>query len=77
VEVDKEGLHKALDGNEDSDAETPKLVAVEKEKDDGKKKWPKKPRKQKFRYETKVERKMTRAKQKAGRQKRADARKGE
>ncbi len=50
---------------------------VKEKPDDGKKKWPKKPRKEKFRYESKVERKMTRAKQKAGNKKKADARKGD
>lgn len=80
VDVDKEGLHKAVDEDEDSDAERElkkKYKSEEGKEDDGKKKWPKKPRKQKFRYESKVERKMTRAKQKAGKRKAADARKGE
>jgi len=41
-----------------------------------KKVWPKKPRKQKFRYESKAERKFTRGKQKAGNKAKADARRG-
>jgi ribosomal RNA-processing protein 17 len=78
VEVDKQGLHKAVDSDDESEEdEAPKLVEAETKTGDTKKKWPKKPRKQKFRYESKVERKMNRAKQKAGNKKRADARKGD
>lgn len=75
VEVSKEGLLKVVD--EDSDA-VPDLVPVEKKgkEDTSKKKWPKKERKKKFRYESKAERKVTRGKQKAGNKARADARKG-
>jgi ribosomal RNA-processing protein 17 len=75
VEVSKEGLLKVVD--EDSD-EVPDPVPVEKKgkEDTSKKKWPKKERKKKFRYESKAERKVTRGKQKAGNKARADARKG-
>jgi len=75
VDVSKEGLLKVVD--EDSD-EAPDLVPVEKEgrEDTSKKKWPKKEKKKKFRYESKAERKVTRGKQKAGNKARADARKG-
>jgi ribosomal RNA-processing protein 17 len=77
VDVSKEGLQKVVD-EDDSDAEAPTLVEAKDDKaDDGKKKWPKKPRKKKLRYESKVERKLTRAKQKSNNNKRADARKGD
>lgn len=72
VDVSKEGLSKIADGSEE-EAEAPKLVETE---DKGKKVWPKKPRKQKFRYETKTERKASRGKQKAGNKAKADARRG-
>lgn len=76
VEVDKEGLHKTVD-SDDEDEEKPKKVYEDKTKDNGKKKWPKKPRKEKFRYESKVERRLGRAKVKASNKKKADARKGD
>lgn len=75
VDVSKEGLHKVVDieEDEDSEAEAPPLVET---KDTGKKEWPKKVRKKKFRYESKVERKVTRAKQKFGNKSKAEGRKG-
>jgi len=76
VDVSKDGLHKVAD--EDSSDETMQLEdtkPVEKA-ESGKKVWPKKPKKKKFRYETKAERKITRAKQKSGSKARAQARKG-
>jgi ribosomal RNA-processing protein 17 len=74
VDVSKEGLQKVVDVEEDdSEAEAPPLVET---KDKGKKEWPKKVRKKKFRYESKVERKVTRAKQKFGNKSKADGRKG-
>jgi len=75
VDVSKDGLLKVVD--KDSD-EAPDLVPVETKgkEDPPKKKWPKKERKKKFRYESKAERKFTREKQKAGNKARADARKG-
>ncbi|RDW67645.1 hypothetical protein BP6252_09041 [Coleophoma cylindrospora] len=75
VDVGKDGLHKivAEDSSDESmDAERPKPES----KDETKKVWPKKPRKQKFRYESKTERRMSRAKQKAGNKAKANARKG-
>ncbi len=75
VDVSKEGLRRVVD-DEESD-EAPDLVPAETTKEDiSKKKWPKKERKKKFRYESKAERKVTRGKQKAGNKARADARKG-
>ncbi|PVH77977.1 hypothetical protein DL98DRAFT_258541 [Cadophora sp. DSE1049] len=83
VDVTKEGLLKVGDGDSDEDEEGEgqgkgKWVGKDGEgsKDEGKKKWPKKPRKQKFRYESKVERKATRMKQKSKNKASADARKG-
>jgi len=74
VDVSKEGLHKVT-GNDDSDENLQETKPEEKEAT-GKKTWPKKPRKKKFRYESKVERKFTRSKQKAGNKAKADARRG-
>ena len=89
VDVTKEGLLTVGDDDEDEDGEDGegkgkkgKWSGKDGEgegnggKDDGKKKWPKKPRKQKFRYESKVERKATRMKQKSKNKASADARKG-
>jgi ribosomal RNA-processing protein 17 len=88
VAVTKDGLRKLAaapsDCDSDSDGEDrgkKKKVPGEKgeggdENDGGKKKWPKKPRKQKFRYESKVERKASRMKQKSRNKASADARKG-
>ncbi|KAL3418216.1 nucleolar protein nop25 [Phlyctema vagabunda] len=75
VDVSKDGLHKIID--EDSD-ETAKVERPREEvkEEKGKKVWPKKPRKQKFRYESKAERRFTRGKQKAGNKAKADARRG-
>jgi len=75
VNVSKEGLLKVVDEASD---EAPDIVPMEKKgkEDTSKKKWPKKERKKKFRYESKAERKVTRGKQKAGNKARADARKG-
>lgn len=74
VDVSKEGLQKVVDleESEGSDAEAPPLVETE---DKEKKQWPKKIRKKKFRYESKVERKVTRAKQKFGNKSKAEGRK--
>jgi len=75
VDVSKEGLSKIID--DDSSAETLGTEpAPMKTDDDKKKKWPKKERKKKFRYESKAERKVTRGKQKAGNKQKADARRG-
>jgi ribosomal RNA-processing protein 17 len=75
VDVSKEGLSRITqsDDSEEDTQEAPKLV---ENKEKPKKLWPKKPKKKKFRYETKVERKMSRAKQKSGNKAKADARRG-
>jgi ribosomal RNA-processing protein 17 len=73
VEVSKEGLSKVVDDEETKASEIEVVKPVKKEVS-GKKIWPKKPKKQKFRYESKAERKVTRGKQKAGNKARADAR---
>ena len=74
VDISKEGISRiARENSEDDEQEAPKLVDTE---DKNKKVWPTKPRKKKFRYETKTERKLSRAKQKAGNKGRADARRG-
>jgi len=75
VDVSKEGLHKAA-GEDDSSDEILQETKSEEKEATGKKTWPKKPRKKKFRYESKAERKFTRTKQKAGNKAKADARRG-
>lgn len=75
VDVSKDGLLKVVDEESDDRKEEEYAKPVEKE-EMGKKKWPKKERKKKFRYESKAERKVTRGKQKAGNKARADARRG-
>jgi ribosomal RNA-processing protein 17 len=73
VDVSKEGLLRLAD--DDSSEETMEAEATLADKEvNGKKKWPKKPKKKKFRYESKAERKMTRAKQKSGNKARTEAR---
>ncbi|KAK2630028.1 hypothetical protein QTJ16_000848 [Diplocarpon rosae] len=74
VDVSKEGLHKVVDTDEDTESQEWKGEKVREEK--GKKKWPKKERKPKFRYESKVERKATRMKQKSKNKTSAKARRG-
>lgn len=81
VDVDKGGLHKVAgedDPEDNGEAEYKKKAkaAAELEESRPKKVWPKKERKQKFRYESKAERRVTRAKQKAGNKSKADARRG-
>jgi ribosomal RNA-processing protein 17 len=76
VDISKEGLKKVREeDNEDAEAEGFVDVGEEEERKE-KKKWPKKEKNKKFRYENKAERKFTRGKQKAGNKARADARKG-
>jgi ribosomal RNA-processing protein 17 len=75
VGVSKEGLQNVVDEESDDGKEAEYAKPAEKE-ETGKKKWPKKERKKKFRYESKAERKVTRGKQKAGNKARADARRG-
>lgn len=75
VDVSKEGFQRIADEEESEDHLEKEIKPVEKE-EKGKKQWPKKLRKKKFRYESKVERKIARGKQKAGNKVRADARRG-
>ncbi len=64
VDISKDGLVRVAD--EDSEDETPESDEKPVEKElAGKKIWPKKTKKKKFRYESKVERRITRGKQKA------------
>lgn len=82
VDVTKEGLSRtAEEGEEEAARAEAKRIRDEKEREaekeaKGKKVWPKKARKQKFRYESKAERRFTRGKQQASNRKAADARKG-
>jgi len=76
VDVTKEGLTKIGNDNEDSDRKE-KFKEKEVSTEKGKKIWPKKVKKKKFRYETKTERKVTRAKQKSGNKAKASARRGD
>jgi ribosomal RNA-processing protein 17 len=81
VDVSKEGLHRvAEDGDtrEEDDPRESKIPADSTEVKPGanRKVWPKKPKRKKFRYESKAERKITRGKQKAGNKVKADARRG-
>ena len=79
INVSKDGLHKIVDEDEiEQNEESLQAESGEKNANDMKttanKVWPKKTRKKKFRYESKVERKASRAKQKAGNRLKADAR---
>ena len=75
VDISKEGLTNVRE--EDSDHEELEEDAKPVVKEAlGKKVWPKKSKKKRFRYESKAERKVTRVKQKAGNKSRADARRG-
>lgn len=75
VDVSKEGLSRVADEDEEEDAETKaKRYAPKVDENAGKKKWPKKERVKKFRYESKAERRITRGKQKSGNKAKADAR---
>lgn len=65
VDISKNGIQSIAD--EEDEPENPGVKPTAKE-ETTKKKWPKKERKQKFRYETKAERRITRGKQKAGEQ---------
>jgi len=77
VDVTKEGLHKIVEDEEETRSQDDGKVAFESTaKTNTKKNWPKKVKKQKFRYESKAERKVTRGKQKAGNKSKADARRG-
>jgi ribosomal RNA-processing protein 17 len=92
VDVSRDGLHKAANDDEESEApgtekadeRPPKDSAPQRQRvsQNGKRIWTREPpngpkkRKKKFHYESKAERKMTRYKEKAGNRKEAKARKG-
>lgn len=80
VDVSKEGLHKVAEDedSEEDDSRDPKIPADSTKVKTGANRGirPKKTRKKKFRYESKVERKITRRKQKAGNKVKADVRRG-
>ena len=73
VDVSKEGLLRVADDDPSEETMEAEAKPAEKEEND-KKRWPKKPKKKKFRYESKAERKVTRARQKSGNKSRAEAR---
>jgi ribosomal RNA-processing protein 17 len=80
VDVSKEGLHKITEG-EDTEEEVEEegsfqAINANAKVEGSRKIWPKKSKKKKFRYESKVQRKVTRAKQKAGNRIKSDARRG-
>jgi ribosomal RNA-processing protein 17 len=81
VGVSKDGLHTAAEDEEDELEGKKKAAAAAKAakeaKANPKKQWPKKEKKKPFRYETKTERKIGRAKQKSSNKKAASARRGE
>lgn len=76
IEISKEGITRTADGDDSDDGTEEAKGRITKEEEKVKKVWPKKPRKKKFTYETKAERKMTRQKQKSGGRAAADARRG-
>lgn len=81
VDVTKTGLHTAAEGEEE-DLEAKKKAdaaakAARHAKANPKKSWPKKEKKKPFRYESKIERKIGRAKQKSSNKKQATARRGD
>ncbi|RKF74321.1 Ribosomal RNA-processing protein 17 [Golovinomyces cichoracearum] len=73
LDVSKDGLLKDA-CQEVSEAQKTSVI-IEKCEINAKKKWPKKPPKKKFRYESKMERKLVRAKQSSEKKKQASARK--
>lgn len=76
IEISKEGIKRTADEDDSEDGVDEIKGKFTKEEEKVKKVWPKKPRKKKFTYETKAERKMTRQKQKSGSRAAADARRG-
>ncbi|RFU36144.1 hypothetical protein B7463_g202, partial [Scytalidium lignicola] len=83
IDIDKDGIHRIADEEDDEgDANDEKKKKAEASKPPGqgstpKKIWPKKDHKKRFRYETKLERKLTMSKLKASKMAKAKARKGE
>ena len=73
VDVFKDGLHRVADEAEEEEDKSKKYNAKEEETKP-KKKWPKKENPKKFRYESKIERRISRGKQKSGNKAKADAR---
>ncbi|KAK6603070.1 nucleolar protein 12 [Botrytis cinerea] len=76
IEISKDGIKRTADEEDSDDGIHEAKGKVIREEEKVKKVWPKKPRKKKFTYETKAERKMTRQKQKSGSRAAADARRG-
>lgn len=74
VNVSKEGLQKYTNEPEEGVETDERTNALPIDKASTKKKWPKKEKPKKFRYESKAERRITRGKQKMGSKARADAR---
>lgn len=75
VDITKSGFERIAEDVVGEHSDDTELKPVEMESHI-KKKWPKKEKKRKFRYESKAERKITRSKQRAGNKARADARRG-
>ncbi len=84
VDVDKDGIHTLAEEERAAAAAKKRAeAAAKKAEEDGKndlrmkKQWPKKEKKKPFRYESKIERKMGREKQRNKNKKQAAARKGD
>lgn len=81
VGVSKDGLHTAAEDEEEAIKAKKKaedaVKASNEAKANPKKQWPKKEKKKPFRYESKVERKIGRAKQKSKNSKQASSRRGD
>ncbi len=81
VDVKKDGLHTAAEDEEEQSHGRKKAEEAAKAAKHAlanpKKQWPKKEKKKPFRYESKVERKIGRAKQKASNKKQASTRRGD
>ncbi|KAJ8059314.1 hypothetical protein OCU04_012275 [Sclerotinia nivalis] len=76
IEISKEGIKRTADEDDSDDGIDEARGKVTKQEEKVKKVWPKKPRKKKFTYESKAERKVTRQKQKSGSRAAADVRRG-
>ena len=84
VDVDKDGIHTlaeeeraALAAKKRAEAAAKKAEEERANKEKQRKVWPKKEKKKPFRYESKIERKLGRAKQKSKNSRQAKSRKGE
>lgn len=76
VDVSKEGLLKVVEPTQDGEEGEKKFGKPFNKDEKGKKVWPKKVKKKKFTYESKIERKLARGKQSAKNRASADARRG-